>query len=96
MINDVTSEVKGYSEWVNENIWDLNRMQKQPEEIQVEPGEQCCKPYECWYYGYCHDGQNSFDYSVFNNLKCFFRHSIIPSCFIRVSSFDIFVRSRFR
>ena len=61
VINDVTSEAKGYSDWVNENIWDLNRMQKQPEEIQIEPGEQCCKPYECWYYGYCHDGQLSLN-----------------------------------
>lgn len=61
VINDVTTEAKGYSEWVNENIWDLNRMQKQPDEIHIEPGEQCCKPYECWYYGYCHDGHLSID-----------------------------------
>ncbi|MBQ9030709.1 MAG: hypothetical protein IJ106_04560 [Parasporobacterium sp.] len=59
VVNDVTEEAKGYSNWVNDNIWDLNRMQKQTDEIQIEPGEQCCKPYECWYYGYCHDGQLS-------------------------------------
>ena len=51
---DVTEKAKGYAGWVNESIWDLNRMQKQPEEIMVEPGEQCTHPYECWYYGYCH------------------------------------------
>lgn len=54
IVNDVTKAAKGYSKWINDNIWDLNRMQKQPEEIQIIPGEQCIKPYECWYYGYCH------------------------------------------
>ena len=39
---------------MNDHIWDLNRMQKQPEEVEVCPGEQCMEPYECWYYGYCH------------------------------------------
>lgn len=52
--NDVTAKAKGYAKWINDNIWDLNRMQKQQEEVQVELGEQCTKPYECWYYGYCH------------------------------------------
>ena len=28
--------------------------QKQPEEVEVCPGEQCMEPYECWYYEYCH------------------------------------------
>ena len=54
VLNDVTAKAKSYSKWINDNIWDLNRMQKQPEEVHVEPGEQCTKPYECWYYGYCH------------------------------------------
>lgn len=54
VINDVTTEAKGYYKWINDNIWNLNRMQKGAEEIMVEPGEQCCDPYECWYYGYCH------------------------------------------
>ena len=52
--NDVTVKAKGYAKWINDNIWELNRMQKQPEEVQIEIGEQCTKPYECWYYGYCH------------------------------------------
>ena len=51
---EVTREAKGYYRWINENIWDLNRMQKETEEVTAEPGEQCRAPYECWYYGYCH------------------------------------------
>ena len=51
---EVTREAKGYYRWINDNIWDLNRMQKETEEVKVEPGDQCCNPYECWYYGYCH------------------------------------------
>lgn len=52
---EVTREAKGYYTWINDHIWDLNRMQKEPKEVSVEPGDQCSKPYECWYYGYCHD-----------------------------------------
>jgi hypothetical protein len=55
---DVTEEAKGYAPWVNEHIWELNRMQKEREEVQAEPGEQCTHPYECWYYAYCH-GQSA-------------------------------------
>ena len=51
---DVTERARGYYNWINEHIWDLNRMQKQPNEPGICPGEQCLKPYECWYYGYCH------------------------------------------
>ena len=54
VIHDVTKEAKGRVKWVNDHIWDLNRMQKQPEEVDVCPGEQCMEPYECWYYEYCH------------------------------------------
>jgi hypothetical protein len=54
VINDVTSKAKSYYRWINDNIWDLNRMQKEREEIMAEPGDQCMNPYECWYYGYCH------------------------------------------
>ena len=52
--NDVTEQAKSYVKWVNEHIWELNRKQKEPEELRVEVGEQCNTPYECWYYGYCH------------------------------------------
>ena len=55
---DVTEKAKSYASWVNESIWDLNRMQKQKEEVQAEPGEQCTVPYECWYYDYCHGGKD--------------------------------------
>ena len=58
VLNDVTDKAKSYAKWVNDHIWDLNRMQKEPEEIDVMPGEQCTEPYECWYYGYCH-GENN-------------------------------------
>lgn len=55
---DVTREAKKYYKWVNDNIWDLNRMQKEPDEPAAKPGEQCMKPYECWYYAYCHGDVN--------------------------------------
>ena len=51
---DVTKEAKGYYKWINDHIWDLNRMQKQSDEPETEPGDRCADPYECWYYGYCH------------------------------------------
>ena len=54
---DVTSQAKGHYNWINDHIWNLNRRQKEPDEIMVEPGKQCLNPYECWYYGYCHGGE---------------------------------------
>lgn len=54
VINDVTLSAKGYQKWVNDHIWDLNRMQKERQEVVVPVGEQCDSPYQCWYYGYCH------------------------------------------
>ena len=54
VLNDVTKQAKALYSWINDNIWDLNRMQKEKEEIAIEPGEQCTRPYECWYYAYCH------------------------------------------
>ena len=60
-VTDVTEEAKGYAKWVNDNIWNLNRMQKQPEECQIETGEQCEKPYRCWYYEYCHRENSKAD-----------------------------------
>ena len=58
VLNDVTKQAKGYFKWINDHIWDLNRMQKQPEEIVAEPGDQCSVPYECWYYDYCHNTEH--------------------------------------
>ena len=54
VLNDVTDRAKGYFKWINDNIWDLNRMQKQSEEYEIELGKQCEHPYRCWYYDYCH------------------------------------------
>ena len=51
---DVTERAKSYYSWINEHIWELNRMQKESAEPQITPGEQCMNPYECWYYQYCH------------------------------------------
>jgi len=51
---EVTEEVKKLYNWIDNNIWRLNRIQKESEELDIEPGEQCNEPYECWYYGYCH------------------------------------------
>lgn len=51
---EVTAQAKSLYRWVNDNIWDLNRMQKGPDEIQVKPGTCCTALYECWYYRYCH------------------------------------------
>lgn len=54
---EVTREARNYYKWINDHIWDLNRLQKEKEELQVVPGEQCTAPYECWYYAYCHGEQ---------------------------------------
>ena len=51
---DVTQKAKDYYRWINDHIWDLNRMQKEPEEVNEPVGPHCTQPYECWYYGYCH------------------------------------------
>ena len=51
---EITAEAKSLEPWINDNIWDLNRMWKEKEEPNTPPGDQCTCPYECWYYGYCH------------------------------------------
>ena len=61
---EITRQAKGLYHWINDNIWELNRMQKAAEEIPVEPGDHCTSPYECWYYGYCH-GQRTKDSDIF-------------------------------
>ena len=50
---DVTDRAKKYYSWINDHIWDLNRMQKEPAEPDITPGDQCSEPYACWYCGYC-------------------------------------------
>ena len=64
VINDVTEEAKGYASWINENIWILNKLQKQREEVEVPVGEHCTKPYLCWYYHYCHDESEQMSLDV--------------------------------
>ena len=54
---EITERAKAYAPWVNDHIWDLNRMQKEKEEPAQECGDQCTCPYECWYYAYCR-GEN--------------------------------------
>ena len=39
--------------WIDDNIWDLNRMQKSADEVEVTMGDQCHNPYDCWYCDYC-------------------------------------------
>ena len=51
---NVTARAKSYYKWINDHIWDLNRMQKLKDEVEAVPGEQCHTPYDCWYYDYCH------------------------------------------
>ena len=51
---EITEQAKGLYSWINDNIWELNRLQKGVEELDTPPGEQCSNPYECWYYAYCH------------------------------------------
>lgn len=51
---NVTEKAKELYNWIDTNIWRLNRIQKESKEYQIDPGEQCREPYECWYYGYCH------------------------------------------
>ena len=63
---EITAKAKGYYRWVNDNIWNLNRLQKEKDEIRTLPGPQCENPYECWYIGYCRgtkkgDAQTSID-----------------------------------
>ena len=52
-IEEVTDRVKAYADWVKENIWRLSKIKSQPCEPQMLMGEQCQKPYECWYCEYC-------------------------------------------
>ena len=58
---EVTGEVRKLYDWINDHIWDLNRMQKQREEIETPPGPQCTEPYACWYSGYCRGEQAAGD-----------------------------------
>ena len=43
-------------------------MQKEKEEIRIEPGKQCTNPYECWYYGYCHGTRQQNEQTVMTGV----------------------------
>ena len=53
VIETVTKQAVAYANEVNDNIWRLGKIKKQPEEIILPMGEQCSCPYECWYLDYC-------------------------------------------
>ena len=66
---EVTEQAKGYYAWVNENIWDLNRLQKQREEVPAETGPRCMDPYPCWYYDYCHGALKQSEQITFDFVE---------------------------
>ena len=53
VIETVTKKAVEYANEVNDNIWRLGKIKKQPDELQMQMGEQCSCPYECWYLNYC-------------------------------------------
>lgn len=57
-IVNVSAPAKEYSEWVRGNVFELNKIKMQKQEVFVETGLQCSQPYECWYYEYCHSEEN--------------------------------------
>ena len=66
---EITRQAIDCYSWINDHIWALNRMQKEPEEVQAEPGPQCFSPYECWYYGYCHGEPQKQEQMKMENLS---------------------------
>jgi len=53
-ITEVTREAAPYERLAFKRVWELNKIKNSPEEIIVPVGEQCLKPYKCWYYSFCH------------------------------------------
>ena len=54
---EITGEAKALVPWINDHIWDLNRIKRQKKEPDIQPGDQCTCPYECWYRAYCANRQ---------------------------------------
>lgn len=50
---DITEYSKEYSEIVDKNLDRLSLIKELKIEPNIEPGEQCKKPYECWYCAHC-------------------------------------------
>jgi len=54
-IADETKAAKLYERTAEKKIWELASLKKrETPEPRIAVGEQCERPYECWYYGYCH------------------------------------------
>jgi hypothetical protein len=53
VINDVSADAKSYAYEVDDNLWRLVKLKNQAEEYSQPMGNQCDKPYECWYKQYC-------------------------------------------
>ena len=56
---DVSAEVRPYERVVDQKIFPLARLKKQPNEPCIGVGEHCSKPYGCWYWAYCHEGRTN-------------------------------------
>jgi len=61
---EITEEAKALTPWINEHIWDLNRIKKAKEEPDIRPGDQCYCPYECWYRAYCNGETERLNHSI--------------------------------
>lgn len=61
---EITEEAKALTPWINEHIWDLNRIKKAKEEPDIWPGDQCYCPYECWYRAYCNGETERLNHSI--------------------------------
>lgn len=54
-IVDVTSEAKIFERLASERVFDFGKLKKKDAPTPaIDVGEQCDKPYRCWYYEYCH------------------------------------------
>lgn len=51
--SEITRGCREYYTLINENIFRLNSVKLAKEQPNIQMGEQCDYPYECWYKGYC-------------------------------------------
>lgn len=54
VIEEITSRVRNYYNFVDENMWRLGKIKFQKDEVIEEIGEHCVSPYRCWYWDLCH------------------------------------------
>lgn len=57
-IQDITTEANAYAPIVEANIDRLAAVKVQKAEVCCSCGDQCREPYECWYFGHCHQVQH--------------------------------------